>query len=73
MRLEAGLFGDAKPIGEGISELRVNYGPGYRGYFAQRGKVVVILLCDGDKGSQSRDIKTAKTLAADLKEQRDDD
>jgi putative addiction module killer protein len=61
-RLAYGHTGDAAPVGEGISELRIHYGPGYRIYFHQRGSTVVILLCGGDKGSQTRDIKTAKRL-----------
>ena len=69
VRLEAGLLGDVKSIGGGVSELRVDYGPGYRVYFTQRGKLIVILLCGGDKGTQVRDIKTAKSLAASLKEE----
>ncbi|MBF0327193.1 MAG: type II toxin-antitoxin system RelE/ParE family toxin [Alphaproteobacteria bacterium] len=67
VRLQAGLFGDAKFF-DGIGELRVDYGPGYRVYFVQRGAVVVVLLCGGDKGSQSRDIKHAKALASELEE-----
>jgi putative addiction module killer protein len=62
-RLAFGLTGDAKPIGEGVSELRIDYGPGYRVYFMRRGNELVILLCGGDKGSQKRDIKEAKRLA----------
>lgn len=67
VRLQAGLFGDAKFF-DGIGELRVDHGPGYRVYFVQRGAVVVVLLCGGDKGSQSRDIKHAKALASELEE-----
>lgn len=62
-RLAAGLQGDVSPVGEGVSELRIHYGPGYRVYFQKRGTVLVILLCGGDKGSQTRDIETAKELA----------
>ncbi len=68
VRLQSGLFGDVKPIGQGISELRIDYGPGYRIYFVQRGRALIILLCAGDKQTQTRDIKKAKTLAADLED-----
>jgi putative addiction module killer protein len=66
VRVQSGLSGDVKPIGEGISELRVNFGPGYRLYFVQRGKVLIILLCGGDKSTQARDIRRAKELSAGL-------
>jgi len=59
-RLREGNFGDAKPIGEGVQELRVHYGPGYRIYFALQGRAVVVLLCAGDKQTQPRDIARAK-------------
>jgi putative addiction module killer protein len=68
VRLEAGLFGDVKPVGGGISELRVDYGPGYRLYFIQRGRTLIVLLCGGDKRQQDRDIALAKTLARGLKD-----
>lgn len=67
-RVSLGNFGDVKPVGEGVSELRIPYGPGYRVYFVRRGEVVVILLCGGDKGSQDRDIAKARALAAELEE-----
>ena len=65
-RLAAGNPGDAKPVGEGISELRIDYGPGYRVYYKKQGRKVVILLVGGDKRSQTRDIKTALRLAWNL-------
>jgi putative addiction module killer protein len=63
MRLAEGLPGDVEPVGEGVSELRIHYGPGYRVYFQKRGDVLIVLLCGGDKGSQTRDIAVAKKLA----------
>lgn len=65
VRLQAGLFGDAKFF-QGIGELRIDQGPGYRVYFVQRGNVLIILLCGGDKNTQSRDIRRAKSMADDL-------
>lgn len=65
-RLAAGNPGDVKTVGEGVSELRIDYGPGYRVYFTKRGREVVILLAGGDKTSQSADIKTALRLARNL-------
>jgi putative addiction module killer protein len=62
-RLVVGNPGDVKPVGQGVSELRVNHGPGYRIYFAQKGLTLVVLLCGGDKSSQSKDIAKAKILA----------
>jgi putative addiction module killer protein len=67
-RLSLGNPGDVKPVGEGVSEMRVDYGPGYRVYLTRRGKDLVILLCGGDKRTQSKDIATAKALARQLKE-----
>jgi putative addiction module killer protein len=67
-RLTYGHFGDTKPLGDGVSELRIDFGPGYRMYFTREGNTVVILLCGGDKDTQQRDIKRAKALAAQLKE-----
>ncbi|WP_251865857.1 type II toxin-antitoxin system RelE/ParE family toxin [Achromobacter sp. Marseille-Q4962] len=66
-RATAGNFGDVEPVGEGISEMRVDMGPGYRVYFARQGEVVYILLCGGDKKSQRRDIAMAKRLWAKIK------
>ena len=60
-RLEQGNLGDCKPVGEGVLELRINYGPGYRVYIAEDGPVVVLLLIGGNKGTQTKDIKTAKS------------
>ena len=65
-RLAAGNAGDVKPVGEGVSELRINYGPGYRVYYTQRGSELIILLTGGDKSSQANDIKSALRLARNL-------
>lgn len=65
-RMETGNPGDVKSVGEGVSEMRITYGPGYRLYFVRDGETVVILLCGGDKSSQSRDIAHAKQMAKDL-------
>jgi putative addiction module killer protein len=65
-RLAHGLPGDVEPVGEGVSELRIHYGPGYRVYFQQRGDILIVLLCGGDKKTQARDIATAKKLAEDM-------
>ena len=66
VRMEAGLFGDAAPVGDKVSELRIHVCPGYRVYFTRVGQRVVILSCGGDKGSQKRDISRAKALAAQI-------
>ena len=65
-RLSLGNFGDIKPVGEGVSELRIPYGPGYRIYLVQRGNTLVILLAGGDKRTQTKDIKRAQELAREL-------
>ena len=67
-RLELGHFGDVAPVGEGVSELRIFYGPGYRVYFVKRGLVIVILLSGGDKSTQDSDIAKAKELARQLED-----
>ncbi|MFK5597867.1 type II toxin-antitoxin system RelE/ParE family toxin [Methylobacterium sp. HMF5984] len=67
-RLALGNAGDVKPVGSGVSEMRIDYGPGYRLYFIRRGEALIVLLCGGDKGSQQRDIVRARALAADLKD-----
>ncbi len=67
-RLSLGNPGDARPVGGGVSELRIDYGPGYRVYFLQRGRSLIVLLAGGDKDSQGRDIRRALKLANDLQE-----
>lgn len=67
-RLAMGNPGDVEPVGDGISELRIHFGPGYRVYFTQRGSLYVLLLCGGDKDSQERDIARAKILATEYQE-----
>lgn len=66
-RLEAGNFGDCKSVGEGVAELRIDVGAGYRAYYARHGREVVILLCGGDKRTQDSDIQTAKKYWAEFK------
>jgi|SRR5699024_1189705 len=67
-RLSLGNPGDVRPVGDGLSELRIDQGPGYRVYFMRRGPVIVVLLCGGDKDSQKRDIALAKTIALEWKD-----
>ena len=67
-RLAAGNPGDVKPVGDGISEMRIDYGPGYRVYFMKRGLVVAVLLCGGDKSTQTADIASAKIIAKQWKD-----
>ena len=67
-RLATGNPGDVEPVGEGVSELRINYGPGYRVYFKKRGRELIVLLAGGDKSTQAKDIKAALRFARDLSE-----
>jgi len=65
-RLRFGNAGDAKPVGEGVSEMRVHHGPGYRVYYKQTNKTIIVMLCGGDKSTQEKDVKRAKKMAAEL-------
>ena len=67
-RIEAGNFGDCEPVGEGVSELRIHVGAGYRVYFGRYRQKVILLRCGGDKGSQASDIRTAKALWTEWKQ-----
>ncbi len=68
-RVSLGNYGDVRPVGKGVSELRIDYGPDYRVYFIRRGNIVVILLCGGDKSTQATDIRRAQELAEALDEE----
>lgn len=68
-RVSLGNFGDVEPVGRGISELKIDYGPGFRVYFLNQRNIIVILLCGGEKSTQSKDIKKAQELAQKIKEQ----
>ncbi|MCQ9156673.1 type II toxin-antitoxin system RelE/ParE family toxin [Acidomonas methanolica] len=70
IQIEGGSFGDVKPCGEGVSESRIHYGPGYRLYFVQRGAVLVVILGAGTKRTQSKDIRAAKVIAGVLEDDR---
>ena len=72
-RLSLGNPGDVRPIGEGLSEMRIDYGPGFRVYFTRRGPVLILLLCGGDKSSQVKDIAKAKDLARQWTDYMDDE
>jgi putative addiction module killer protein len=67
-RLALGNAGDVKPVGHGVSEVRISHGPGYRVYFVKQGKVVILLLCGGDKSSQDADIAKAQVMAEELED-----
>jgi putative addiction module killer protein len=68
-RLEQGNPGNSRSVGEGIFELKIDFGPGYRVYYVQRGEVLIVILCGGDKSTQSKDIQRAKTIASQLSEE----
>ena len=68
-RISGGNFGDSRSVGDGVSELRIDYGSGFRVYFTRRGQEIVILLCGGDKSTQNRDIETAKRIAQNIEEE----
>ncbi|MEQ1605873.1 MAG: type II toxin-antitoxin system RelE/ParE family toxin [Pyrinomonadaceae bacterium] len=70
---EAGNFGDCEPVGDGISEMRIHVGAGYRAYFCRRGSVIYLLLCGGDKSTQKRDIREAKRILKELEGQDESD
>ena len=70
-RASLGNFGDCAPVGEGVAEMRIDYGPGYRVYFIRQGAAVYLLLTGGDKSTQHRDIERAKAMARELKQERD--
>jgi putative addiction module killer protein len=72
-RLANGNAGDVKPVGGGISELRINYGPGYRIYYLQEGQRLIVLLCGGDKSTQVRDIRQAQEIANDWRTRKEND
>lgn len=65
-RLEGGLLGDCEPVGDGVSELRMHFGPGYRAYIVTRGRAIIVVLCAGTKRTQKKDIKRAKDLAKNV-------
>ncbi len=66
VRIEAGLVGDVKSVGDRVSEIRIKHGKGYRLYFTKRGETIILLLCGGDKGSQARDIRSAKRMEKEI-------
>lgn len=68
-RIASGNEGDARPVGEGVSESRIHYGPGYRLYYLHRGALLIVMLCGGDKSSQQRDIERARQLAEEWRKQ----
>lgn len=69
VRIEVGLMGDVKPVGEGVSEIRIDHGPGYRLYFSRHGDVILLLLCGGDKKTQTRDIRKEQEMLKEIKDE----
>lgn len=66
LRIQGGALGDVASVGDGVTEARIHYGPGYRLYFIRRGETLIVLLCGGDKSTQARDIARAKALAREI-------
>jgi putative addiction module killer protein len=72
VRVEAGLLGDSRAVGGSVSEIRIHFGPGYRLYYMQHGETIIVLLCGGDKGSQTRDIERAQAMVLEIENENDE-